>query len=933
MAVFPRLSCLAPALVLAAGLLGPPVPASAQQVGINSAVNPDATGVPPGAQARRLVVGQEVLHNEHISTGGQGQTQVLFLDESAMTVGPNSDVVIDNFVYDPNSGTGQLAMSTAKGVMRFVGGKLSKNENAVTLRTPAATIGIRGGVFLMNLSSSGKLDVVFLYGKGLTVTGNCGAPAACPTQTIIRPGFAVSVAGAGAAPSSPAPAPADEIAGTLAALSGQSGKTGGSSHPPTDASVANSGIGDTISGNVAASVQQAAQNTPPPSPPPVVSVGTLQSSLSVNTASPQGSSIIADAQQNPTPPGTPVGGTPVGSSGGVGVSGLVKIVAAGSDTGFIDQSSNARIPFTGTLDNGTATGTAAGGTVFTLSPLVAGATTNVTATATTASIPATGTAFLAADGDFFFANLTAGGSSGDKIFVLGGVPVQQGFFAATPATQFLAFNVQPDFTLGGSGTQTIPFLPSFAGGTTANAVVSPLYVATAPNQVFGSFNPNSNPTGGAPHLLQASLAIDGAGAGQTAALSILTGSFFTSSDTGSVAVGGPYRGTFLAGGTSPLTHINSGIATVPDANGNTLFGGSAIDGFVLDSNSYDTNLNLVQQNATAFTIGPGTTSTPYALNQPVLAAALPPNVGGSRSTLNEQGFFGGIMTNGAPFAYVLAGAVALGTDPSNNSLFAEFGGVDPFTSRTTGISTLLLPFGTISGRNYSRSTFIDDNIFAAAENATQGVQLTSTSGATTTYPTFVSGVTPYPALGLVTSGTVPGAADSLFSAAGATMCACQYLQWGYWQANIPAVNNGGATNTVQSSYINTWVAGTPTVNMPTTGTASFNGAAIGTVNNNGATYLTAGAFNNTYNFGTGSGTVTIRNFDVDNKTFSGRVLTTGGSNIYGGQLNGVGSAGNITGTAGGLFYGPGAAETGGSFYLHATSGAPYLASGIFAGKQ
>src|SRR5437588_514776 len=83
----------------------------AQRVGVNSAVNPAAEGTPPGAASRRLVLGQEVVYNERISTTAEGQTQILFLDESSMTVGPNSNLTIDQFVYDPNSGTGKLAMS------------------------------------------------------------------------------------------------------------------------------------------------------------------------------------------------------------------------------------------------------------------------------------------------------------------------------------------------------------------------------------------------------------------------------------------------------------------------------------------------------------------------------------------------------------------------------------------------------------------------------------------------------------------------------------------------------------------------------------------------------------------------------------------------------------------------------------------------------
>src|ERR1700722_13305298 len=200
-----RLLRALPAIAAAVALAVTLAPAQAQKVGVNSAVNPDATGTPPGGAQRKLVLGQEVVHNEHVITGPKGTTQILFLDESAMSVGPNADVTIDEFVYDPNTGNGRLAMSATQGVMRFVGGKLSKKTDAVSLTTPVGTLGIRGGVFLLNLSHDCQggagcplsMEVVFLYGKELNVTaGNI-------TQTITRPGFSVIVARPGASPTPP----------------------------------------------------------------------------------------------------------------------------------------------------------------------------------------------------------------------------------------------------------------------------------------------------------------------------------------------------------------------------------------------------------------------------------------------------------------------------------------------------------------------------------------------------------------------------------------------------------------------------------------------------------------------------------------------------------------------------------------------------------
>jgi hypothetical protein len=67
--------------------------------------------------------------------------QVLLLDGSTFTVGPRSSLVIDKFVYNPKSGKGALVASFSKGALRFVGGKLSKDEHGISVKTPAGSAG------------------------------------------------------------------------------------------------------------------------------------------------------------------------------------------------------------------------------------------------------------------------------------------------------------------------------------------------------------------------------------------------------------------------------------------------------------------------------------------------------------------------------------------------------------------------------------------------------------------------------------------------------------------------------------------------------------------------------------------------------------------------------------------------------------------------
>jgi hypothetical protein len=93
-----------------------------KEIGVTAALNPNASGTPPQSEPRVLEVGVNVFTNERIATTEGGQAQMLFIVESAFTVGPNSEVVLDEFVFDPDTGTGRLALTATKGVFRFVGG-------------------------------------------------------------------------------------------------------------------------------------------------------------------------------------------------------------------------------------------------------------------------------------------------------------------------------------------------------------------------------------------------------------------------------------------------------------------------------------------------------------------------------------------------------------------------------------------------------------------------------------------------------------------------------------------------------------------------------------------------------------------------------------------------------------------------------------------
>jgi hypothetical protein len=219
------------ASTIASVLLGLAGLGIAQTVGVTGAVNPNASGTPPGTTVRALGMGSDVVFNERIATEATGQADILFVDRSALTVGPNSDLVIDEFVYSPETGTGKLAASATKGVFRFVGGALSKNPDSVSIKTPAAIVGVRGGVILLAVNPNGAATAYFIYGEEATITSASGH------LSLHRRSWAVDIGPDGKI-GDPHPADPAVLLGLLKQLNGQPGGNGGASPAPTEQALA-----------------------------------------------------------------------------------------------------------------------------------------------------------------------------------------------------------------------------------------------------------------------------------------------------------------------------------------------------------------------------------------------------------------------------------------------------------------------------------------------------------------------------------------------------------------------------------------------------------------------------------------------------------------------------------------------------------------------
>ena len=96
----------------------------------------------------------DVFSGDVISTGGSGEAQVLFRDNTKLIVGPNSLMTIDAFVFSGRSSARKVTLNAVRGAFRFITGSSPKNVYSIT--TPTATIGVRGTAF--DLTVGGGFD-------------------------------------------------------------------------------------------------------------------------------------------------------------------------------------------------------------------------------------------------------------------------------------------------------------------------------------------------------------------------------------------------------------------------------------------------------------------------------------------------------------------------------------------------------------------------------------------------------------------------------------------------------------------------------------------------------------------------------------------------------------------------------------------------------
>jgi hypothetical protein len=169
-----------------------------------------------GGAVRTLKIKSEVFATDTVRTGRDGRAQLMFSDNTIVSLGVNSTLKVAEYHWDDGQKTGTMKTRVEEGTFRVLGGLITKTApKNFSTETPAATIGIRGSMYAGKVTG-GETIVVFLGGRGIVVFNPQGQ------VELTRPGYGVRVR-FGEAPGDPRPFTPEELEELIDSLAKRSG--------------------------------------------------------------------------------------------------------------------------------------------------------------------------------------------------------------------------------------------------------------------------------------------------------------------------------------------------------------------------------------------------------------------------------------------------------------------------------------------------------------------------------------------------------------------------------------------------------------------------------------------------------------------------------------------------------------------------------------
>lgn len=823
--------------VAAAALLSAQSPAVAK-VGVAAAVNTDARGRAPGAAPRVISLGQTVIFNEEIITDGRGLVQVLLLDGTTFTVGPNSQLTIDEFVFNPATGDAKVVATVAKGAFRFIGGQTSRRPDGATIKTPVGTIGIRGAMVEGRVESSDKALFSMIFGDEVQFSGRDGR-----RSRIYEPGYTLVVRGAsGGGLDTNVRRRTEGDASTFQSdLAGGDGQTGGSDEQPTDGTVQQSGLPQTNS------------NLPDNGPIPTARSIAVKSSDIEEVETKVGDIDTRGEVDTPPTSQGQVYYVPDTS----GFRGVFTPQQFTPELVTFDRTGGRLVSDESGMDLPDHTGTDGdeGLEEFSVDDGVFIGNT------------LTGVAY-AGRGDFAAYFLEYGTETTFPFLMIHGTGTE-----LTAAPENTSLSDIRQYSLTSDPSAGVPFFTPTSYGAVTNASATDFYIVEPGDSTTGEFE-----------TFMSWISIEGDGLNQKSA-AFVTASASTEDEAGTDLLSGTRRGSYRSSSESSAVDMRGYMTTLAGPDGSHFFGDNA-DHFVIGS-SLDPNDSFVDSS-----VDPYVDDEVFGSQHVASLVEETPQDEVARTTRTVTGFMAGVAEAdwNPDYPYALASDVGpnffMQLDAQQNSVSAV-GVVGDVENQDYEVGKYLLTFGaapsdvagipvdefaallTTGEGATGGNTFVDDDVYGAVQNNSP----LNTRILTDDY--WDEGENYVPGTEVVHTDTTNAGSYLVSGRAvpieGYTHCAdCDFIDWGWWGTRVvvlPGESEALPDGRSDSVHMGTWVAGdiTAAADMPTNVRATYEGTMLGTVvayqgEAGAAQYIATGTFGMSYNFNDREGDFWITDF-------------------------------------------------------------------------
>ncbi len=180
---------------------------------------------------RTLSGKSDIYEKDTIKTGENSKVNIFFVDETNVSVGPETTIKIEKLFCSPAQNHREGKLSVIAGKARFDVGKLFSKDSSFEVRTPTAVAGVKGTSFIVHVTSEQMTQLIGLSGV-VTITS---ISPEIGGEMLLTSGFIISVED-GAPPGDPIPISFDELLDLLQSLGlinggddrgGGTGNTGG----------------------------------------------------------------------------------------------------------------------------------------------------------------------------------------------------------------------------------------------------------------------------------------------------------------------------------------------------------------------------------------------------------------------------------------------------------------------------------------------------------------------------------------------------------------------------------------------------------------------------------------------------------------------------------------------------------------------------------